>query len=165
MKSGRRNRQTLIAAAFVALALAGCIPAPPHSPYDYANAVALKDPDGSLTTIVGPTTAIVRMTSTVKFPEGDTASGVRSVLMYDRPSGQRAFCLFQIGHASRFLASIVTEVVVKRPCDGKQWAHFRIAGTDIAFIGHLMHTNYKGTPVTLLEISDHQVPGSMQVVY
>lgn len=165
MEGGPRTLKTLIAVVLVTLALAGCVTAPPRSPQDYANAVALRDPDGSLTTIVGPATAIVRMTSTVKFPEGDTAPGVRSVLMYDRPSGQPGFCLFQIGHAPRFSSSIVTEDVVKRPCDGKQWARFRITGTDIGFIAHLMHTNYKGRPVTLLEIGDHQVPGSMRVVY
>jgi len=165
MEGGRRTLETLAAAVLVILALAGCAPALRHSPQDYANAVALNDPDGSLTTIVGPATAIVRMTSTVKLPEGDTASGVRSVLMYDRPSGQPGFCLFQIGHAPRFSSSVVTEDAVKRPCDGKQWARFRITGTDIGFIAHLMHTNYKGKPVTLLEISDHQVPGSMRVVY
>jgi hypothetical protein len=127
--------------------------------------VAVNDPEGSLTTIVGPGTAIVSMASTVKFPQGDTASGVRSVLMYDRPSGRSGLCLFQIGHAARYSSSIVTEDVVKRPCDGKQWARFRIAGTDIGFIAHLVRTSYKGTPVTLLEIGDRQAPGSLRVVY
>jgi len=159
------NLSRYMLSAYVAAALAGCMTASSHSPQDYANAIALSDPDGSLTTIVGPATAIVRMTSNLKFPEGDAASGVRSALMYVRPSGQPGFCLFQIGHAPRFASSIVTEDVTKRPCDGKQWARFHIAGTDIGFVAHLVHMNYKGTPVTLLEISDHQVPGSMRVVY
>jgi hypothetical protein len=156
---------TAIAVALATLALTGCTLAPTRSAKDYANAVALNDPDGSLTTIVGPATAIVTMTSTVKFPEGDSASGVRSVLMYDRPSGQGGFCLFQIGHTSRFASSVVKEDVVQQPCDGKRWARFRIAGTDLGFVAHLMHTNYKGTPVILLEIGEHRAPESIRIFY
>ncbi len=122
-----------MAAVLAGYAMTACSSGPAHSARDYASAVAVNDPDGSLTTIVGPGTAIVRMASTVKFPQGDTASGVRSVLMYDRPSG--------------------------RP------ARFRVAGTDIGFVAHLERTRYKGTTVTLLEIGDHQAPGSLRVVY
>ena len=52
-----------------------------------------------------------------------------------------------------------------QPCDGKQQARFRIAGIDVAFVGHLVKTDYKGTPVTLFEISDHTVPESIHLVY
>lgn len=86
--------------------------------------------------------------------------------MYDRPSAVAGSCLFQIGHAETdSLSSIVKEDVVQRPCDGKRWARFRIAGTGIGFVAHLMHTKYKGTPVTLLEIGDQEVPPSLRVVY
>ncbi|MGA2760436.1 MAG: hypothetical protein ABSF08_08985 [Candidatus Cybelea sp.] len=159
----QRTLLVSIAAILVAFTFAGCTTLPTHSPKDYASAMAAADPDGSLTTIVGPVTAVVKMKSTVKFPQGDTVSGVRTVLMYDRPNAQPGFCTFEIGH--RILWSIVRENRVKRPCDGKHRARFRIAGTDIGFIAHLTRTNYKGTPVTLLEISDHHLPGSMQVVY
>ncbi len=159
----RASTLASIAAILAAFALAACTAWPTHSPKDYAGAVAVGDPDGSLTTFVGPVTAVVKMKSTVKFPEGDTVSGVRSVLMYDRSDAQPGFCTFEIGH--RIYSSIVRKDRVKRPCDGKHWARFRIAGTDIGFIAHLTRTNYKGTPVTLLEISDRHIPDSMQVVY
>ncbi|MGA8535490.1 MAG: hypothetical protein WB615_15385 [Candidatus Tumulicola sp.] len=164
MEGGRKAPQKPIAAVLVAVALAGCVVAPPHSAKDYANAAALRAPDGTLTTVVGPDTAIVTMTSTVKFPEGDTSSRVRSVLTYEAPSDQPGFCLFQIGHAARS-APIIKEDAVQRPCDGKRWARFRIAGTDIGFVAHLVHTNYKGIPVILLEIADHQVPDSIRLLY
>jgi len=154
----------LLAAALGGIIIAGCAAAPVHSSTDYANAAAVGDASGSLTTIVGPATAIIEMRSAVKFPEGDTASGVRSVLMYDGVSDQPGFCLFQIGHAAQS-SSMVTEAALKRPCDGKHWARFRIAGTGIGFISHLVRTSYKNTPVTLLEITDHQAPDSIRVVY
>lgn len=164
MESAKITHETLIAAA-ATLALVACSLGTTHSPQDYAKAVALNDPDGSLTTIVGPATAIVSITSTLKFPEGDTESGERAVLMYDRPNDRPGICLFQIGHAARYSSSIVKESIVQRPCDGKQWAYFRIAGTDVAFVAHLLHTHYKRTPVTLLEIGDHTAPASIRVVY
>jgi len=152
----------LIVAAF---ALGACSTADLHSARDYALASAIGDPDGSLTTIVGPATAVVQMTSDVRFPQGDRASEVRSVLMYVGPARAPGVCRFQIGHAAHHSFTIVKEDVVERPCDGKRWARFRIAGTDIAFVGHLAQTNYKGTPVTLFELSDRAVPASIRVVY
>jgi hypothetical protein len=155
----------LRAAAVVAsLALAACGTAALHSSQDYANAAAVGDPDGSLTTIVGPNTEIVNMTSTVKFPQGDT-SAVRSVLMYVAPGSRPGTCTFQIGHLASHTFTIVKEDKMERPCDGKRWASFRIAGTDVGFVAHLTSTNYKGTPVTLLEISDHKAPDSLRLVY
>jgi|SRR5579862_3915607 len=157
----RLLRFTIAIAVFV---LAGCgATAALHSPEDYANAVALDDPDGSLTTIVGPNTEIVKMTSTVKFPQGDT-SPVRSVLMYYAPA-RSGTCTFQIGYMASHTFTIVKEEKTVQPCDGKQWAHFHIAGTDISFVGHLDNKNYKGTPVTLLEISDYKHPDSIRVTY
>jgi hypothetical protein len=85
--------------------------------------------------------------------------------MYDHPDALPGLCLFQIGHVERSSFSIVKEAIVKQPCDGKRWARFRIAGSDVGFVAHLMRTNYKGTPVTLLEIGDHQAPQSLRVVY
>lgn len=164
MNCSRRAHQTVIAAV-TAFGLAACSLGPTHSPKDYQNAVALGDPDGSLTTIVGPVTAIVRMSSTLRFPEGDTASGERSVLMYDRPAGRPGMCLFEIGHRAQFSSTIVKEAVMQQPCDGKRWARFRIAGRNFAFVAHLTHTHYKSTPVTLLEIDDHQGPASLRLVY
>jgi len=107
--------------------------------------------------------AIMKMTSTLKFPEGDTR-GVRALLMYDGPASQSGMCQFQLGQATQYSSSIISEKMIQ-PCDGKQWAHFRVAATDVTFIAHLMHTHYKGTPVTLLEISDHRVPDSIRLVY
>ncbi len=150
---------------FVALVLAACSTEAPHSAQDFQKAVALGDPDGSLTTIVGPQTAIVRMTSALKFPDGNTQSDLRSVLMYDRPGTRPGTCLFQIGHAAKYSPTIVKEDEVTRPCDGLRWARFRIAGTDVAFVARLVHTQYKGTPVTLLEISEHEAPQSLRLVY
>lgn len=145
--------------------LVGCGSGPAHSPQDYQSAVAVGKPDGSFTTIVGPATPIVKATSTLKFPQGDTEFGERSVLMYDRPSERTGMCLFQIGYAAAHSSSIVKEGPVEQPCDGKRWARFHIAGTDVGFVGHLVRTQYKSTPVTLLEISDHRVPDSLLVVY
>ncbi len=159
----RLSRHMLqVAAAFV---LAACSTADIHSAQDYAAASAVGDPNGSLTTMVGPGTAVVRMTLTLRFPQGDAASDVHSLLMYDGPASTPRTCLFQIGYAAHVSSTIVKEDVVKQPCDGKQWARFRIAGVDIAFIGHLVKTNYKGTPVTLFEISDQKVPESIHLVY
>lgn len=152
-------------ALVIALAVTGCGIAPDHSARDYANAVALDVPDGSLTLIVGPDTAIVTMTSTLKFPEGDTASGVRSILVYGRPGDRTSTCLFQTGYAARGSFSIVKEQPVLRPWDGVHWAQFRIAGKDIAFVGHLVRTKYKNTPVTIFEIGDHRIPEPLHVVY
>ena len=156
--------RSIFSIAAITLALAACAGSP-HSPGDFRKAVAVGDPDGSLTTIVGPAMPIVRFTSTVRFPDGETESAMRSVLMYDRPGEGPGTCLFQIGHAAKYSSSVVKEDVSAQPCDGRRWAHFRIAGTDIAFIAHLMHTNYKGTPVTLLEIDEHQAPASLRVAY
>ena len=165
MSTDRIRIQLPIAAIVAALGLIRCSPEVPHSPQDYQKAVALRDPTGSLTTIVGPRTAAVKMSSELKFPDGDTQAGVRSILMYDGPSDQPGMCSFQIGHKyTRFAPSIVSEDMVKQPCDGKRWAHFRIAGTNVAFVAHLVHTRYKSTPVTLLEISDHQMPASMLLI-
>lgn len=105
------------------------------------------------------------MVSTLKFPDGTTESGERSVLMYYRPSGKSGTCIFQIGHAANYSTDIVKEKAVEQPCDGRRWARFRIAGSDIAFVGHLNRTNYKGTPVTLFEISEDRVPPTMRLVY
>ncbi len=149
----------------VTLALTGCATGKTHTAQDFQKAVALGNPDGSITTIVGPETAIVRMTSTIKFPDGDTESGMRSVLMYDGPGGRPGTCLFQIGHAAKYSPAIVKEDVVTRPCDALRWARFRIAGTNVAFVAHLTHTQYKGTPVTLLEISERDAPASLHLVY
>ena len=151
----------LIAAA----ALGACGLAPAHSPREYAGAVAIGDPDGSFTTMVGPSTAIVRMSSTVKFPSGDTESGIRSLLMYYRPANRAGMCEFQVGHAAQYSNDIVKEPAVQQPCDGKGWAKFRIAGEDFAFVAHLKRTRYKNVPVTLLEIDDQRVPAGIRLVY
>jgi len=156
--------RSIFSIAAMTLALVAC-GGPAHSPQDFQKAVAVGDPDGSITTIVGPATPIVRFTSTLKFPDGDTESGMRSVLMYARPGERPGTCLFQIGHAAKYSPLVVKEAIVTQPCDGLHWARFRIAGTDVAFVAHLMHTNYKGTPVTLLEIGEHQAPPSLRVVY
>jgi hypothetical protein len=148
-----------------ALALAACSAPGLHSAQDYAGASAIGDPDGSLTTIVGPATAVVQMTSTVRFPQGDTGADVRSVLMYDGPASTPGACRFQAGYKANHSFTIVKEDATNQPCDGKRWARFRIAGVDVAFVGHLVPTNYKGTPVTLFEISDHTVPESIHLVY
>ena len=147
------------------LALLGCASAPAQTADSYAKAVAMQDPDGSLTTVAGPGTPVVVMTSTVKFPDGTVAPDERSVLMYDRPDPQAGWCQFQIGHRAHHSFAIVKENVVRQPCDGKKWARFRVAGTDIAFVGHLKKTNYKGTPVTLFEISDQNIPSSLRLTY
>jgi len=152
-------------ALLTVLFLGACSAGTPHSAREYANAVAVRDPSGSFTTIVGPATAIIAMRSTLKFPDGTTESGARSVLMYYHPSAKAGTCLFQIGHAAPYSSQIVKEEVVEQPCDGTHWAQFRIAGTDIAFVGHLSRTNYKGTPVTLLEIGEQRVPASIRLVY
>src|SRR5579862_5170583 len=153
----RLLRFTIAIAVFV---LAGCgATAALHSPEDYANAVALDDPDGSLTTIVGPNTEIVKMTSTVKFPQGDT-SPVRSVLMYYAPA-RSGTCTFQIGYMASHTFTIVKEEKTVRPLltvaglhrflflhDGKRVAchvpDLKRARTDISFVGHLDNKNYKG---------------------
>jgi hypothetical protein len=153
-------------AAVLAALLAGCGGSgPAHSPRDYASAVAVAKPDGSFTLIVGPATPIVKMESTLKFPQGDTEPGVHSVLMYDRPGTRPDTCLFQIVYEAAYSTEIVKENAVEQPCDGKRWARFRIAGDDVAFVAHLNRTSYKGTPVTLLEIGDHQAPDSIHLIY
>jgi hypothetical protein len=160
----RLARHTLLGIA-AAFALAACSVPDLHTAQDYAAAAALGDPDGSLTTIVGPSTAVVQMRSSVRFPQGDVASGVHSVLMYDGPANAPGTCRFQIGYEARNSSTIVKEDPVTEPCDGKRPARFRIAGNDVAFTGHLVQTTYKGTPVTLFEISGHAVPASIRVVY
>lgn len=151
----------LIAAA----ALGACGVAPAHSPQEYAAAVAVGDPAGSFTTMVGPSTAIIRMSSNLKFPNGDTEGGIRSVLMYYRPAKRPGMCEFQIGHAPKYSNDIVKEPAVQQPCDGKAQAKFRIAGSDFAFVAHLLQTRYKNVPVTLLQIDDERVPAGIHVVY
>jgi hypothetical protein len=74
-------------------------------------------------------------------------------------------CAFQIGHAPKFSNDIVKEAAVTQPCDGKQWAKFRIAGNDFAFVSHLHDTRYKNVPVTLLQIDDQRVPSSIHLAY
>ena len=150
---------------FACAVLAACSPGTKHSPQDYANAVALEPPEGSFTTMAGANTAIVKIESNIKYPQGDTESGVRSILMFDGPARESGMCLFQQGHAAQYFFSIVKEPVVKQPCDGKRWARFRIVGSDFAFIGSLKSMKYKGTPITLLEISDQQKPDSIKLVY
>ena len=162
------KRASIRAAVFVSIvfALSACnVTAALHSPQDYAKATSLGDPDGSLTEIVGPATPIVEMTSGLKFPQGDIAPAVRSVLMYDKPSTSAGMCVFQIGYSPQRSFTVIKEDEVTAPCDGKRWARFHIAGADVGFVAHLAHMNYKGTPVTLLEISDHQQPDSIRVVY
>lgn len=151
----------LIAAA----ALGACGVAPAHTPQEYAAAVAVGDPAGSFATMVGPNAAIVRMSSTVKFPNGDTEGGIRSVLMYYRPASRAGICEFQIGHAPKYSNDIVKEPAVQQPCDGKGWAKFRIAGKDFTFVAHLIQTRYKNVPVTLLQIDDERVPAGIRLVY
>ena len=85
--------------------------------------------------------------------------------MYYRPTVKLTTCSFQIGHAAAHSAEIIKEDPVEQPCDGIHWARFRVAGSDIAFIAHLKNTNYKGTPVTLLEIRENRIPTSLHVVY
>jgi hypothetical protein len=36
---------------------------------------------------------------------------------------------------------------------------------DVAFVGHLEAKDYKGTPVTLFEITDQTKPDSLHLVY
>jgi hypothetical protein len=148
-----------------AAALAACGTPDLHSAQDYASASSVGAPDGSLTTIVGPDTPVVKMTSTLRFPQGDIAPDVRSVLMYDRPASTPGACFFQAGYKAGHSDTIVKEETAIQPCDGKRPARFRIAGVDVAFVGHLVTSNDKGTPVTLFEISDHTVPQSIRVVY
>jgi hypothetical protein len=153
------------AATLSAAALAACASAPTRSPQEYARAVAVGDPAGSFTTIVGPNTAIVQMISTVKFPSGDTEPGMRSMLMYYHPARQSGYCEFQIGHAPKYSNDIVKEPAASEPCDGKRWAKFRIAGNDFSFVAHLKKTRYKNIPITLLEIDDQRLPDSIRLVY
>jgi hypothetical protein len=153
------------AALAAAAALSACASAPARSPQEYAHAVAVGEPAGSFTTIVGPSTAIVQMISTVKFPSGDTEGGIRSVLMYYRPARQSGDCDFQIGHAPKYSSDIVKEPVVSQPCDGKRWAKFRIVGNDFTFVGRLKKTRYKNVPVTLFEIDDERVPDGIRLTY
>ncbi len=157
-------RLTLLTIA-AAVALAACGTPDHHTAQDFAGATASGDPDGTLTTIVGPVTPVLKMTSAVRFAQGDTVPGVRSVLMYDRPAPTPGACVFEIGYLANRSSAIVKEDPVQQPCDGKQQARFRIAGVDVAFVGHLVKTNYKGTPVTLFEISDHTIPESVHLVY
>ncbi|HVN70198.1 MAG TPA: hypothetical protein VMU38_11190 [Candidatus Binatia bacterium] len=156
-------RRALIAAT--ALAVAGCALPADHTAADYAKAVAIGNPDGYLTLIVGPATPIVKMSSTLKFPQGDTQSDEHSLLMYDRPGDRPGTCVFQIGYAASRFSQIVKTDPIVQPCDGKRQARFHIAGKDVAFVAHLVHENYKGTPVTILEIGDHQAPESLHLVY
>lgn len=152
-------------AVFACAVLAACSPGTKHSPQDYANAVALEPPEGSFTTMAGANTAIAKIESSIKYPQGDTESGVRSILMFDGPSREPGMCLFQQGHAAQYFFTIVKEAVVTQPCDGKRWAHVRIVGSDFAFVSHLKRMKYKGTPITLLEISDQQIPQSIKLIY
>jgi hypothetical protein len=147
-----------------AFAFTACAAPDLHSAKDYAAATSAGDPDGSLTLIGGPATPLVLMTSALHFPQGDTAQ-VRSVLMYDAPGTSPGMCRFEVGYKAVKSYTIVKEDAVQQPCDGKQTAHFHIAGLDVSFVAHLEQKNYKGTPVTLLEIGDHNVPSSLRVVY
>lgn len=153
-------------AAAISLAACGGSRPDPHTARDYAGATSAGDPNGTFTTILGPATPIVVMTSALRFPQGDTAPRVRSVLMYDHPvEDTPGTCVFEIGYRAYTSDTIVKEAPVQQPCDGKKQARFRIGGTDVSFVGHLVKTDYKGTPVTLFEISDHTVPESIHLVY
>jgi hypothetical protein len=156
-------RGWIFAGAAASLALFGCSTASLHPFADYAAATAVDDPDGSLTTIVGPATKIVDMTSTIRFPQGDGAE-VHSALFYVEPAAGGS-CRFRIGYVAKHTFTVVKSDPIDQPCDGKRWARFRIAGQDVGFVAHLMKTNYKGTPVTLLEIGDHKNPDALRVVY
>lgn len=157
-------RLTILSIA-ATIALAACSTPDIHSAKDYAGASAVGNPDGTFTIILGPATPIVKMTSTVKFPQGDTWPLVHSVLMYEHPAATAGTCVFEIGYKSNTSSQIVKEDPVEQPCDGKQQARFRIAGVDVAFVGHLEKKDYKGTPVTLFEITDRTIPESIHLVY
>jgi hypothetical protein len=163
MSPARLTLLSIVAA--ISLAACGASKPDPHSAQDYAGASAVGDPDGSFTTILGPVTPIVVMKSTVKFPQGDSVPLVHSVLMYEHPAAAAGMCVFEIGYRANSSSDIVKEAPVQQPCDGKQQARFRIAGVDVAFVGHLVKTDYKGTPVTLFEIGDRTIPESIHVVY
>jgi hypothetical protein len=77
-----RNVRSITLAIAAAISLAACSGSrpDPHTAQDYAGATSAHDPDGTFTTILGPATPIVVMTSALRFPQGDTAR-VRSVLM------------------------------------------------------------------------------------
>jgi hypothetical protein len=154
-------RKAFIAAALCA-ALSACAALKDHSAEDYQKAAALGNPDGSLTTIVGPDTAIVDLTGDLQFPQGDSER-THSVLMYDHPAGEGA-CFFHAQYDNQ-VGGITKEPQVVQPCDGKHSARFRIGGIDADIVGHLHHVTYKGTPVTLLEISKYDVPEYVRVVY
>ena len=165
-----RNVRYIVLAIAAVISMAACSrPRPdPHTAQDYAGATSAHDPDGTFTTILGPATPIVVMTSALRFPQGDTAPRVRSVLMYDRPvegQGAPGMCVFEIGYRASTSDAIVKEAPVQQPCDGKKQARFRIAGVDVAFVGHLEAKDYKGTPVTLFEITDQTKPDSLHLVY
>jgi hypothetical protein len=154
-------RKAFTVAAFCG-ALAACSGLQVHSAQDYQKAAPLGNLDGSLTTIVGPDTAIVDLTGLMQFPQGD-AGPVHSVLVYDGPA-QEGTCLFHTEYANRY--HIVTkEPQAAQPCDGKRSARFHIGGIDAEFVAHLHHVTYKGTPVTLLEIGKYDVPEYVRVVY
>lgn len=154
-------RKAFIFAALCA-ALSGCGALRDHTPEDYQKAATLENPDGSLTTIVGPDTAIVDLTGTLKFPEGDVER-THSVLKYDRPSDALT-CLFHAEYDNQ-VGGLTKEPQVTQPCDGKRSARFRVGGIDADFVAHLHHVTYKGAPVTLLEISKYDVPEYVRVVY
>jgi hypothetical protein len=158
------TRLTILSIA-ATIVLTACSTPDPHSAKDYAGASAVGDPEGTFTIILGPATPIVKMTSTLKFPQGDTWPLIHSVLMYEHPSVTAGNCVFEIGYKANTSSEIVKEASVEQPCDGKQQARFRLAGVDIAFVGHLEKKDYKGTPVTLFEITDHTIPESIHLVY
>ena len=151
-----------IAAVIFCAASTGCAALQDHSAADYRNATPLGNPDGSLTTIVGPDTAIVDLTEVLHFPQGD-AEQTHSVLMYDG-SGPGGTCLFHVEYDNR-VSSAVKEPQVAQPCDGKRAARFHIGGIDADFVAHLHHVTYKGTPVVLLEMEKYDVPEYIRVVY
>jgi hypothetical protein len=146
----------------VCIALAACAGGKPHSAEDYRRAVAVGDPDGHLTTITGPDTVVLDVTAPMKFPQGDGAM-VHSTLSYDGPSSSDGTCVFHITYETQYEKVEGPQLVL--PCDGKRWARLHVNGVDGGFIAHLHHMNYKGTPVTLLEISSQDVPESIRLTY
>jgi hypothetical protein len=149
--------------AALAFALAGCAALQDHSAPEYQQAAPLDNPDGSLTTIAGPDTAVVDLSGNLKFSDGDVER-THSVLKYDQPAGTPDACLFHAEYANP-IGMVVKEPQVSQPCDGKRPASFRIGGIDATFVAHLHHVVYKGTPVTLLEMSKYDVPEYIRVVY
>lgn len=154
--------KAFIASALCA-ALAACSALQDHSAQDYEKSTPLDNPDGSLTTIAGPDTAIVDLKETLKFPEGDVERA-HTVLKYDRPAVEGGLCLFHTEYAND-LGMVVKGPQVEQPCDGRRAAQFRVGGIGAGFVSHLHRVNYKGTPVTLLEMSKEDVPEYVRVVY